>query len=442
MDIHWVIRESYVGAAFFDESASDFIMPTLLARDPTRLAERSRSSGQSDADMPATETAPIEMPSNHSALPGSGLGPAWLSKTKFLEQLPKQLTSRIGYLQMHMQSEIAGFSDDSGRSWTWLSTENQQALDIQVHHWHESVCKKGPPSAPFYVVTTRGDVIVCDLVISATGVQPNHREFLRSVTSSVADVDSSCTTSTALLVNEDGFIMVNRRFETSIPSVFAAGDCCQYCPSLDGKISTTILTNTTRWFQAPHFFQLRLWTQARIMGTFVAQCMCNVEDDYGIDQHLELFAHVTRFFGFKVVLLGRYNAQGAGNVIERVAKRTVLATTSQLLGNQSSSTEAHSEGTTSQSDSTQKNASKRAKLESNTLQNSSSPCDLELWSRITPGKQFVKVVVYRGRIIGALLIGDTELEEVFENLILNQLDISALGQDLLDPDLDLADYFD
>ena len=43
---------------------------------------------------------------------------------------------------------------------------------------------------------------------------------------------------------------------------------------------------------------------------------------------------------------------------------------------------------------------------------------------------------------GALLIGDTDLEETFENLILNQLDLSAYGEDLLDPNIDIEDYFD
>ena len=39
-----------------------------------------------------------------------------------------------------------------------------------------------------------------------------------------------------------------------------------------------------------------------------------------------------------------------------------------------------------------------------------------------------------------MLIGDTDLEETFENLILSQIDVT--GMDLLDPDLDLEDYFD
>ena len=68
--------------------------------------------------------------------------------------------------------------------------------------------------------------------------------------------------------------------------------------------------------------------------------------------------------------------------------------------------------------------------------------ELELWIRVTPNEEYVKLVVYRGRVIGALLIGDTDLEEVCENLILNQIDVSYLNIAMLDPEKDLEDYFD
>lgn len=45
-------------------------------------------------------------------------------------------------------------------------------------------------------------------------------------------------------------------------------------------------------------------------------------------------------------------------------------------------------------------------------------------------------------MIGCLLIGNTDLEEVFENLILNRLNISSIGIRLLDPMIDIGDYFD
>ena len=58
------------------------------------------------------------------------------------------------------------------------------------------------------------------------------------------------------------------------------------------------------------------------------------------------------------------------------------------------------------------------------------------------GHEYVKTVMKDGRMYGAILIGETDLEETFENLILNQMDLSAFGEDLLSPDVDIEDYFD
>lgn len=55
---------------------------------------------------------------------------------------------------------------------------------------------------------------------------------------------------------------------------------------------------------------------------------------------------------------------------------------------------------------------------------------------------FLQVVLSGGRMVGAVLIGETDLEETFENLILNQMDLTRYGEDLLNPDIDIEDYFD
>ena len=66
----------------------------------------------------------------------------------------------------------------------------------------------------------------------------------------------------------------------------------------------------------------------------------------------------------------------------------------------------------------------------------------ELWYRLRPLRDMVKVVVQDRRVVGAMLIGDTDLEETLENLILNGTDVSHVGLQLLDPDFDVEDYFD
>ena len=61
--------------------------------------------------------------------------------------------------------------------------------------------------------------------------------------------------------------------------------------------------------------------------------------------------------------------------------------------------------------------------------------------RVKANEEFVKCVMVDGRMRGAILIGETELEETFENLILNQIDLTQYG-DFLASDVDLEDYFD
>lgn len=43
---------------------------------------------------------------------------------------------------------------------------------------------------------------------------------------------------------------------------------------------------------------------------------------------------------------------------------------------------------------------------------------------------------------GAVLVGETELEETFEHLILDGLDLTQYGPDLLAPDVELEMIFD
>lgn len=70
--------------------------------------------------------------------------------------------------------------------------------------------------------------------------------------------------------------------------------------------------------------------------------------------------------------------------------------------------------------------------------------DMVSYSRTTPAPEsaFVRVLLSKGRMVGAVLIGDTGLEETMENLILDGLDLSHCGPNILDPDVDIEDYFD
>lgn len=204
---------------------------------------------------------------------------------------------------------------------------------------------------PVFIQLSNEKIYGCDIIVSATGVTPSTQPFILYAPFDIA---------------EDGGLLVNSNMQTSIEDVYSAGDVC-----------------TTCWNPAPYWFQMRLWSQARQMGVFAAKCMSahlSVEK-ISLDFCFELFTHVTQFFGYKVILLGKFNAQGLGN-------------------------------------------------------------DYELLVRYTKGDEYVKVVLHRGRMCGAVLIGETDLEETFENLILNQIDLTAMKDLLLNPDFDIEDYFD
>lgn len=206
-------------------------------------------------------------------------------------------------------------------------------------------------SWPVYVQLTNGKTYGCDFIVSATGVVPNSSLFEKNE---------------GLALAEDGGIKVNWKMESSLPDIFAAGDVC-----------------TASWDCAAHWFQMRLWTQARQMGMYAAKSMAGslAGEEVLQDFCFELFSHVTRFFGYKVVLLGLFNGQ--------------------TLNRQ-----------------------------------------YEVLLRITKDTEYIKLVMKDGKMQGAVLIGETDLEEMCENLILNQLDLSAYGEDLLNPNIDIEDYFD
>ncbi|VEN42060.1 unnamed protein product [Callosobruchus maculatus] len=227
--------------------------------------------------------------------------------------------------------------------------------------------------------------VIKDKHISATFVDPGAAEFFQPCLS-VKDVSAapvtkrmrvqeeeyrvvprkSFTTKNAFDLSEDGGIQVNEFMQTSLPFIYAAGDVCN-----------------CNWQLAKHWFQMKLWTQARQMGSYAAKSMVGHLNDEEVLQDFcfEMFAHSTRLFNFKVILLGLFNGQKLGR-------------------------------------------------------------NYEMLLRMTKGMEYVKFVLEGNRLQGAVLIGETDLEEMAENLILNQIDLSPYGDDILNPDIDIEDYFD
>ena len=141
---------------------------------------------------------------------------------------------------------------------------------------------------------------------------------------------------------------------------------------------------TPSWERSTHWFPMKLWTQGWQMGAFAGKCIVeNLSgNDLPLDFCFEMFAHATTFFGYKVYLLGCFNCQNLN----------------------------------------------------------ADNCEFLL--RCTEGLEYIKLVMQNGRVQGAVLIGETDLEETMENLILNAIDVGYLGEGLLDPDIDIEDYFD
>ena len=59
----------------------------------------------------------------------------------------------------------------------------------------------------------------------------------------------------------------------------------------------------------------------------------------------------------------------------------------------------------------------------------------------TPCAWKLTITLLSGTLI-TMLSNCLSVQETFENLILNQMDLSRFGESLLDPDIDIEDYFD
>ena len=244
-EIDWVIRDNYVGSAFFDASASAFIMPELLLRAKTAAGSGGRAS--SDAIMTSEDdvinnnnnsgssSSGSSSSSGNSSHAGNGgsiratgaaLGPEWLKKSEFLSQIPADVKvsthlpikllfhplftpdiplsrshqNATGHLTMHFSQEIVAIREGVGGPWTDItdSIPHSPSAHVSSHVTETSEAASESEEClvvyPLYVRTSSGAVLGCDFVVSATGVVPCveflGREFARST---VAPDDSSHT---------------------------------------------------------------------------------------------------------------------------------------------------------------------------------------------------------------------------------------------------------
>ncbi|KAI8475905.1 MAG: hypothetical protein J3K34DRAFT_390491 [Monoraphidium minutum] len=372
VELVWVMRHGHVGDTFFESEAAEFLLADMAARRAAAAvagAEQQAAAASAEQQQAAAAGAEQQQAAAASsgdgggggpagrALPGAALGPKWC------DALPGGGPASI---TLERRAQVLGVYDTRAEAAAALlapaAAPDEPAGSTPVGgaevpdgggggdfsgggeegEWPVWLALAGPGG---------GRVLGADLVVSAIGVEPA-TEWLPA----------------CLERAPDGGLLVGADLRTSDPHIWAAGDCCTLRPEA----------------QAPHFFQMRLWTQARLMGMWAAHCMAGRGDDSGLGFAFELFTHATRFLGRKAVFLGLFASQKLG---------------------------------------------------------AEPPSDVAVHTRAlgcgSRGATFVRAVLLRGRLQGALLIGDTGLEEAFENLILDGLDLSGYGPGLLDPGVEL-----
>lgn len=300
--IDWVIKDNFISQSFVDPGAAELFQCKIRNKSVgPRVVKTTFKRMRYDEDGQTNNKS------------GGALGPDW-HRTLDLDGTDKEIPDSV---IMHKNCEVQS-----------MVTKNDQ-LEVTL---------------------TNGEKLLCDFLVSATGVNPL-LNFTCDVPFNLAD---------------DGGIVVDELMKTSIEGIYAAGDCC-----------------TAGWNKAKHWFQMRLWTQARQFGSMAGKSMAAALEGKEVYQDFcfELFGHVTQLFGYQVVLLGRFNGQDLGR-------------------------------------------------------------NYEVLIRTTPDLEYIKYVLVEGKVVGAILIGETGLEETTENLILNELDVTPYGDDLLNPDIDIEDYFD
>nr|CUU97512.1 pyridine nucleotide disulfide oxidoreductase [Hymenolepis microstoma] len=382
----WAVKHETISVPFLDPVAAQFLLRCGLEKRRQRnkqvsdnntsgdkggpsalirtlrytLAQRDAHTGCSAYELLPAASEEEKMGEEHM---GSALGPDWAQGQRFTGIIEMDTLNRPLKVAYNCQVDKI------------LSSCEFDETEIATVEADEEGPLLPPPTPtdwPIYVLLTNGECYGADFVISATGVEANLTSSGYSQPSAPCSVflQSSNSIETAP-PSEGGGLVVNEMMQSiSIPELYAAGDCAY-----------------AGWEpKAPHWFQMRLWSQARQTAFQAAKSMFyhTAGDEVPLDFSFEIFTHVTNFFGFKVVLLGLFNGQGM---------------------------------------------------------DLTAP-DVYVLLRTTPGEEYVKCVMRNGRMQGALLIGETDLEETFENLIVDQLDISGIGEDLLDPNIDISDYFD
>ncbi|XP_061415822.1 pyridine nucleotide-disulfide oxidoreductase domain-containing protein 1 [Lethenteron reissneri] len=393
-DVIWAIKDRAIGTSFFDAGAAAFFLPHLVKTAPGSASGTVSGPCKRQRYAPGRDSHGSTQAEQSAAI-GSALGPDWHEGLS-LEGAQK------GPCRVHVEygcevERILSPEEVVACSETPLAFPGPDSPQPDTELW------------PVYARLTNGRTFGCDLVVSATGVVPNVAAIVARNELALAD---------------DGGLRVDEQMRTSVPCVYAAGDVC-----------------SAAWEPRPHWFQMRLWTQARQMGAHAARAMAAHADGRHaeLDLCFDLFTHVTSFFGYKVILLGRFNGQGLATRLNKDGGGGSSGNAGTGGGGGGDAKVDGDDGGNGNGDGGNGNGGGDGSDAGAEVGGRSGQ---ELLVRSSGTLEYVKVVLLDGRMAGAVLVGDTDLEETFHNLILNGTDLSPYGEDLLHPDVDIEDYFD
>ena len=423
----WALKDDWLGNTLLDPTSSAFLLPLLFpTEDP---AMESRSYGEEEGRRMKTGAVERERRARReeegggeekSPPPpyGAALGPHWQGSLGWGRAHKDSTPSSAVPPLLHFNAVVSRCEPEADRP-------SASAPSVVPD-------SDGGRPPRLRVCLSNGCEYWCALLISCTGVVPN----------------TDCLRSCAIALDPlDGGVRVGPSLRTSLPRVYAAGDCASLSvPS------------------SPHFLQMRLWSQAIVAGTNAATAMWEDAATAAADAgdggwgeeadeeedgrfYYGPFFHETQVLGERLLLFGLFNERRLAwkkeerrqwRAAKRAQRRGSAGDDGRLREQPRHPPDAAAGSAAAEDEDEELGEECRVLMRVSPHPAASSESAAAAGER----GHYVKAVMQGGRVVGCTLIGDTGLEEVMENLIANQLDISALGDDWLHADVDLQDFFD
>ena len=251
LDISWIVKQGHIGDALLDVDVGLFLLECYEKKNKGSV-HITQSKATRKGDDPDLEEAPLEAPPAKPQF-SHGLGPKWTIR-----------------LSQNKEDDDQSSGNDNGGGGGGGDTNLNVVYNIKLVDTVEPSKDDSASEWPVYAVLSNGERIGADLVISCVGVLPNTTWIPKDK---------------GFEFSSDGGLLVDEKMQTSVSDVYAAGDIC----TLRDDINC-----------GPQFFQIRLWSQARLMGEFAAHCMADSQEADLLDLGFELVSlwHTIKVFSY------------------------------------------------------------------------------------------------------------------------------------------------